>query len=446
MSSKITIRKFETGIYFKSLQMMIEDEDNDLCIAQYGEWLDGKPQQKEKATEKSLSRLIIKIVSEDDVSNMDLDSCAQEVGNQLLKVFNDTRSNGEDANPRNEMINEMMRNDGKLLGPINNVNIKSNMNQRTDIYSSCEGQYEIRVKTPSLLFNKDQTKAINHNEVIESDNIDGDKSPLEYSLEKVKENNARIMENIHMLNRTLTYTKKREILDIVCPKPLRSYPCNSCGKCFVYETGLKRHYSMRHSMTEIQPRWQIVWTCIECFQVWPRQDLALRHSSQCCKSDSVDCVREIKTSSLLQCEFCEKVFTSIPRLLRHSKMHTTINNYECNACEATFFYYKTAEEHWLLCPWLKMCYTFSLPKLLLCNACDRKFRNYDQLYNHRYKIGHFTAKSEGHSNSDSIVYQCEICGQCLSSIPSLQIHKAQCHPQCGTGMQYCNIVCIQLHL
>lgn len=194
------------------------------------------------------------------------------------------------------------------------------------------------------------------------------------------------MENIHMLNRTLNYTKSKEILDTIgCVKNLR-YTCNTCGKCFVYKTGLKRHYSMRHAMSEMQPRWQVVWTCIECFQVWPRQDQALEHAAQCCRPDTAncDCVRDIKTSSLLQCEFCEKVFTSIPRLLRHSKVHTTASNYECNACDISFASYKVAEQHWLLCPWLKMCYTFALPKMLLCNACDRKFRNYEQLYNHRY--------------------------------------------------------------
>ncbi|KAM3967848.1 uncharacterized protein ACR2FA_011387 [Aphomia sociella] len=423
MSSKITIRKFETGAYFKSLQVIIEDEDNELSNIQYGEWLDERMQQKEKEIDKPSSRLVIKIVSENDVNNLNLDSYAHEVSNQ---VMHNVPHNYEHQDPYKEPHN------------INYIEPYSDLDLNKHVESKSEReQYEIRVINQSLLYGKDEA----HNELIKTDNNDGDKSPLEYSLEKVKENNARIMENIHMLNRTLTYTKKKEILDnINCPKSMRSYPCNTCGKCFVYETGLKRHYSMRHAITEIQPRWQIVWTCIECFQVWPRQDLALRHTSKCCKSESVDCVREIKTSSLIQCEFCEKVFTSIPRLLRHTKLHTTDNNYECNACETTFLSYKTAEQHWLLCPWLKMCYSFSLPKLLLCNACDRKFRNYEQLYNHRYKIGHFTAKSYdniGNNNSTStLLYQCEFCAQCFSSIPSLQIHKTQCHPQYGTGLQH----------
>ncbi|XP_068626369.1 testis-specific zinc finger protein topi-like [Battus philenor] len=262
-------------------------------------------------------------------------------------------------------------------------------------------------------------------------------SPLEYSLEKVKENNARIMENIHMLNRTLNYTKKKEILNVIwpCSKSMTTHPCNVCGKHFVYVTGLKRHYAMRHVMAEPQQQWQVVWTCTECFQVWPRQDLALNHSDHCGKEEKSDCICEMKTSSLLQCEFCEKVFTSIPRLLRHSKVHTITSNYECNTCKISFLSYKGAEQHWLFCPWLNICYRFSLPKLLLCNVCDRKFRNYEQLYNHRYKVGHFFAKLKTEYNSKCyLVYQCEVCGEWFQTVHILQAHRNHLHPYCDSSI------------
>lgn len=335
MSAKLIVHKFEDGPNYKSLMITIEEEENELSETKFSSWLDSSAFQKKKVNEKS-SRLVVKIVSGSESNNFNLDSCARLVDSEINTI-------------RRSSIND---------------------------YNQSESQ-------------KDELDASNVNFDINNDWMNSTRMcfntlcPLEYSLEKVKENNARIMENIHMLNRTLNYTKKKEILDTVYPKPMRSYPCETCGKCFVYETGLKRHYAMRHAITETQPRWQVVWTCIECFQVWPQHELALKHSKQCSKLDSADCVREIKTSSLLQCEFCEKVFTSIPRLLRHAKMHSTRKNYECNTCETSFSSYREAEEHWLLCPWLKAYYSFSLPKLLLCNACDRKFRNYEQLYNHR---------------------------------------------------------------
>lgn len=345
-TTKILINKFEDGSNFKSLYVTILDEDNNAGI-RFGKWIEGIVQSKNKETEKS-SRLVVKIVSGEESKKFDLDNCA--------KVINNT-----------DYLNSYKREpiiDKANIHVINSPDIQVFANAPSDT---------THLADPTI----PNTQMINHN--LDFSN------PLEQSLQKVKENNARIMENIHILNRTLNYTKKKEILDIICPKILRTFPCNSCGKCFVYETGLRRHYTMRHAISEVQPRWQIVWTCIQCFQVWPKQDQALLHSAECCKAllDSQEFIREIKTSLLLQCEFCEKVFTSIPRLLRHSKIHTTAKNYECIPCGLAFMSYKLAEQHWPLCPWLKTFYCFSLPKMLLCNACDRKFRNYEQLYNHR---------------------------------------------------------------
>ncbi|CAH0405292.1 unnamed protein product [Chilo suppressalis] len=395
MSAKLLIHKFETGFNFKSLQISIDDE-NDSSDTKFSEWADGRSFPKKKESEK-LPRLVVKIVSGIETSNFNLDSCAKLINNSEFAPYLDSTNNVKNNFEIQQLI--------KFYG-------NEQLNYSQKYYSNNDEQ--------SSLNNNDGKNILN-------ETLHDTMSPLEYSLEKVKENNARIMENINMLNLTLNYTKKKETLDTICPKSTQSFPCDICGKCFVYETGLKRHYSIRHSIMESLPRWQIVWTCIECFQVWPQDELALKHSSQCCRSDTTHCIQEIKTSSLLQCEFCEKVYTSIPRLLKHAKMHTTENNYECNACDITFTSYKAAEEHWLLCPWLKTCYSFSLPKLLLCNACDRKFRNYEQLYNHRYKIGHFMAKYSNKSMGANL-YQCELCGKCSTSTSMLQVHRQQSHP------------------
>ncbi|XP_037298612.1 zinc finger protein 521-like [Manduca sexta] len=408
--TKLTINKYENCSNSKYMNVIIE-EDGITAETKFGDWIDGINEHKKKNTEKS-SRLVVKIISEDETNEFNLDSCAREVDdiNKYLctnKILSGNILQDDEYKACTKNFNSHECEQNSLL---NNNNIKG----RDDISEKIARENDTSI-TESQTYDSKQYL-----------------SPLEHSLEKVKENNARIMENIHLLNRTLNYTKKKEILDIVSPKSMPSYSCNTCGKCFVYETGLRRHYSMRHAFSEIQPRWQVVWTCVQCFQVWPSQDQAMKHILVCCKSDNPEYVREIKTSSLLQCEFCEKVFTSIPRLLRHFKTHTTANNYKCNACGNVFLSYKSAEQHWLLCPWLKVYYSFSLPKLLLCNACDRKFRNYDQLYNHRYKFGHFISKihnsEEGSNSVGTLVYQCEICGLWYLSPMILKAHRNQYHP------------------
>lgn len=345
-TTNLTIHKlYDDKRDYKSLKITIEDEDHSSQI-KFGEWIEAKRIEKQNDNEKS-SRMVVKILTANEFNDFDLESCARSI-DELDKYLNtNTTMDGINAFDVNDYKNTTNK----------SLYTKISIDASED---SIHNNYDLKNTEMNLVEN-----------------------PLEHSLEKIKENNARIMENIHMLNRTLNYTKKKEILSLMCPKPMRTYTCNTCGKCFVYETGLNRHHMIRHALSEIQPRWQTVWTCVQCFQVWPRQDQALKHSSVCCQSDNSDYIREIKTSSLLQCEFCEKVFTSIPRLLKHLKFHTTSSNYQCNACETSFASYKLAEQHWSGCSWQKFYYSFTLPKMLLCNVCDRKFRNYEQLYNHR---------------------------------------------------------------
>ncbi|XP_034830273.1 zinc finger protein 883-like [Maniola hyperantus] len=422
MSAKIIVHKIEEENNYKTLQITIGKNDKDVSDIIFSDWQDGKTEMKKK--EKGKPRLIVKMVSDNNFSPLNLDSCFKVVdyADKYLSSILNKNSHIQDIKENYHTRNANLDESNSQLNMYKNH--FEALNKQSKVSDKRQNEYIM----PQLYTNK------SHFDKKMFDGMD----PLECCLEKVNKNNALIMENIHMLNRTLNYTKKKEILEMINPKPLRSYLCNACGKSFVYETGLRRHFSVRHASLDSQPRWQLVWTCTECFQVWPRQDLAHEHANQCCSSNNIDLVQEIKTSSLLQCEFCEKVFTCIPRLLRHAKMHSVINNFECNACDIVFTCYKTAEQHWLSCLWVKMCYQFSLPKLLLCSACDRKFRNYDQLYNHRYKLGHFMPKISVENNCayPTLVYQCEICGQWFNVITQLQVHRSQYHPQLDNGTSY----------
>lgn len=362
MSTKLIIHKFDSDIQIQTMKITIQDDEN--SSVSYSDWSESSTQTTVEMPKSS--RLVVKLVSGNDPNYFNLDNCAEKVeNNEVFQNVSGLYDNSVEESKKWHVENQLQF-------------ANTSINNNKMLFSGSDSKQEL----DNIKYND-----INHThnlDVITQFDIEHvNHSPLEYSLERVKENNARIMENIHMLNRTLNYTKEKELIDNFCTKSMRSFPCSTCGKCFVYETGLKRHCSIRHSFGVMQPRWQVVWTCIECFQVWPCHDMAFKHASLCCKTETDECIKEIKTSVLLQCEFCEKVFTSIPRLLKHSKSHTIANNYECNPCKIGFTSYKSAEQHWNICPFLKICYHFALPKMLLCNACDRKFKNYEQLYNHR---------------------------------------------------------------
>lgn len=360
MPTKLTIHKFDSDIQIQTMKITIDDDE--VTPVTYSGWFDSNSEPKQ---EVKTSRLVVKLVSGKEPNYLNLDEYAKKIEDNGMN--NNTPSNIAGLfETQNIKIDNKERSSVKYKPEINtNDMITTTIKVENVIANKCETDFmkSIRAKGSHV------SKYPMH-------------SPLEYSLKKVEENNALIMKNIHILNRTLNYTKEREDMDNFSTKPMKTFPCRSCGKCFVYETGLKKHYLVRHSLGEI-PRWQVVWTCVECFQVWPRHDLAYKHSTLCSKLVVEDSVKEIKTSLLLQCEFCEKVFTSIPQLLKHLQSHTTNKNYECTPCRMVFISYKEAEQHWAICPFIEMCYGFSLSKMFLCNACDRKFKNYEQLYNHR---------------------------------------------------------------
>ncbi|XP_028028162.1 zinc finger protein 280B-like [Bombyx mandarina] len=381
-STKLIIRKHEESKNCKSLQILIDDDEHSANV-HFGKWADGTIDTN-KSTKSPC--LIVKIVSTFESDLLNLESSAKLLEPDKVNEYLDTNTDCR-LNNNNRIIHQ------------------NDSNEFTE-------------------------KHINN---VPKDYI----NPLQYSLDRVNENNARIMENIKILNRTLDLTKSQEILDTIYTRSLR-HPYYR-GSNYIHEAGIKKHFNCQHLTTECktQQRWQIVWTCIQCFQVWPRRDQAIEHPGDSCNPKDIEGIREIKTSSLLQCEFCEKVFTSIPRLLTHSKLHSVVNNYECTTCSLTFKSYKTNEQHWLVCPWLKI-YSFELPKFLLCNICDRKFKNYDQLYNHRYKAEHFMLKIIQDIKTDEpmikasisiLAHQCELCGLWYNALSEVKAHRTQVHQQ-----------------
>lgn len=102
-------------------------------------------------------------------------------------------------------------------------------------------------------------------------------------------------------------------------------------------------------------------------------------------------IEKVMTEVLLQCEFCNRIYSDKEWLLQHQKKHTTAANYECVTCKGTFDSHLEASEHWLtMC--VDKANSFYLPKLAFCEYCDRTFKSHEILYSHKYKRKHYTPK------------------------------------------------------
>ncbi|XP_026481378.1 testis-specific zinc finger protein topi-like [Ctenocephalides felis] len=137
---------------------------------------------------------------------------------------------------------------------------------------------------------------------------------------------------------------------------------------------------------------------------------------------------ELSAISLLQCEFCESVFTDTGTLFAHTKCHRAEKNYECLNCKRVFSSHGQAIAHWQAeCSRTKTMSTFSLHKYLMCNICERKFIGWEQLYNHRYKNRHLSIKLYGPDNVE--VHQCDQCNTTSETYQLLMDHRSKSHPR-----------------
>ncbi|XP_050313885.1 zinc finger protein ZFP2-like [Anthonomus grandis grandis] len=162
---------------------------------------------------------------------------------------------------------------------------------------------------------------------------------------------------------------------------LRVYKCRACNAVFSSAENAYNH----------------VLTCLEPFikinkdetanndtlekDCDPENDVFIEHSP----------VESIFTETLIQCEFCNSIFADRNSMLVHQRKHTTAKNYQCADCNQVFESYLRACPHWL-----KTCTEFSnvfcLPKLLICDYCNRKFKSHSNLYDHKIKKKHYSPK------------------------------------------------------
>ena len=74
-----------------------------------------------------------------------------------------------------------------------------------------------------------------------------------------------------------------------------------------------------------------------------------------------------------ECDVCEKVFVSAPKLAIHVRIHTKEKPYECDVCEKRFRHSDTLKRHVRI---------HTNEKPYECDVCDKAFRTSGHLKNH----------------------------------------------------------------
>uniref|UniRef100_A0A336LDP1 CSON008828 protein n=1 Tax=Culicoides sonorensis TaxID=179676 RepID=A0A336LDP1_CULSO len=220
--------------------------------------------------------------------------------------------------------------------------------------------------------------------------------------------------------------KEQFNINIVKNKKTGPYDCNLCDRKFTYYAGLERHLVKHRAegdpkkLKAIQTLQNVV-KCMDCGQIFATIDIAsdhyeLKHKEKLeiiRQSDSgidlgtVECMNEIPpeiiekkikylkviaASAILQCEFCDLVFTKTGDLFHHMFEHDSRSGFECTMCEISLPTIKEITHHWLSeCVFVhfEQYRHINLVRYYVCNVCEEHFGHLEDLYHHRHITLHF---------------------------------------------------------
>ncbi|XP_075154422.1 matotopetli isoform X2 [Haematobia irritans] len=137
---------------------------------------------------------------------------------------------------------------------------------------------------------------------------------------------------------------------------------------------------------------------------------------------------------VLQCEFCDFVFSDVSDLFKHSSCHRPERPFECFSCD---IYVKTAKaitNHWTECVYVReniRVYKVSIQRYFVCNVCENKFESIDILLEHRYTTYHFYPRLN--KRTGILQMPCGYCDELFESVQDSLAHYEERHSKKNKG-------------
>lgn len=90
---------------------------------------------------------------------------------------------------------------------------------------------------------------------------------------------------------------------------------------------------------------------------------------------------------ILQCEFCDFVFSDVSYLFVHTVCHIPERRFECFSCDICVKTSKEITNHWQTeCVFMRentKLHEVTVQRYFVCNVCENKFPSLDLLHEHR---------------------------------------------------------------
>lgn len=235
---------------------------------------------------------------------------------------------------------------------------------------------------------------------------------------------------------------------LACETDDGCFECKQCGKILSQRAALRRHLAAH----------QDSFSCTVCGKTHSRKEEIAKHELECSAN------AELIKSGFVECNICHLALTNIQEFSQHHKQHT--HPHKCDACGRRFLRQANCDDHrcsvtedsLVKCDvcnkkfsnirYLQRHSALHAERRHVCERCGRRFNRLDYLHDHvcvdvdghRVRIRRTRNSEEVIQGQNAVV--CPVCGKNYTSISNLNKHL-KTH---GEKKEVCDVCGKQFHL